>query len=136
MRRIKDYTLTVFLVLTILATTSIAEAAIKDAESASHGEDASQYQIVDTYAFSGFQLVQINLPVLSHYSYFLISEGKVLVVDPGRDVQFYSDLIKEKSLSVAGIFLTHSHADFVAGHMEFRCPTKWHVVVFRAVKPD
>ncbi len=101
-------------------------AAIKDAESASHGTDASQHQIVDTYRFTRYELVQINLPVLSHYSYLLISDGKTLIIDPGRDVQFYSDLIKEKSLSVSGIFLTHSHADFVAGHMElvklFNCP--------------
>ena len=101
-------------------------AAIKDVESAGHGTDASQYQIVDTYKFTVSELVQINLPVLSHYSYLLISDGKTLIVDPGRDVQFYSDLIKERSLSVSGIFLTHSHADFVAGHMElvklFNCP--------------
>ncbi len=101
-------------------------AEIKDAESATHGADASQYQLVETYKFTGYELVQVNLPVLSHYSYLLISEGKALVVDPGRDVQFYVDMIKEKGLSVAGIFLTHSHADFVAGHTEmvklFGCP--------------
>jgi len=101
-------------------------AAIKDAESASHGTDASQYQIVDTYKFTRYELVQINLPVLSHYSYLLTSDGKTLIIDPGRDVQFYSDLIRQKNLSVAGVFLTHSHADFVAGHMElvklFNCP--------------
>lgn len=100
--------------------------AIKDAESASHGADASQYQIVDTYKLAGYELIQLNLPVLSHYSYLLVSDGKVLVVDPGRDVQFYEDLIKEKNLSVSGVFLTHSHADFVAGHMEmvrlYSCP--------------
>jgi hydroxyacylglutathione hydrolase len=103
-----------------------SSSAIKDAESASHGTDASQYQIVETYKFTGYELLQINLPVLSHYSYLLISDGKTLVVDPGRDVHFYSDLIKEKNLSVSGIFLTHSHADFVAGHMElvkqYSCP--------------
>ena len=101
-------------------------AAIKDAESASHSDVAASYQIVATYDFPGFKLIQINLPVLSHYSYFLVSEGKVLVVDPGRDIDFYVNLIKEQSLSVAGVFLTHSHADFVAGHMEmvnvFNCP--------------
>ena len=48
---------------------STVTAAIEDAESASHGTDASQYQIVDTYKFTGYELVQINLPVLSHYSY-------------------------------------------------------------------
>jgi rhodanese-related sulfurtransferase len=50
----------------------------------------------------------------------------VLVVDPGRDIDFYADLISRQSLSVVGVFLTHSHADFVAGHMEmvkvFQCP--------------
>ena len=107
------------LTLLVYLMTNLCTAAIKDAESASHGTDASQYQIVDTYKFTGYELVQINLPVLSHYSYLLISDEKALVVDPGRDVQFYSDLIKEKSLSVLGIFLTHSHADFVAGHMEY-----------------
>ena len=114
------------LAVVFLLITSPGGAAIKDAESASHGTDASQYQIVDTYKFTGYELVQINLPVLSHYSYLLISDGKTLIVDPGRDVQFYADLIKEKNLSVAGVFLTHSHADFVAGHRElvklFNCP--------------
>jgi len=100
--------------------------AIKDAESASHGTDASQYQIVETYKFSGYELIQVNLPVLSHYSYLLVSDGKALIVDPGRDVQFYEALVRQKSLSVFGIFLTHSHADFVAGHTElvklYNCP--------------
>jgi hydroxyacylglutathione hydrolase len=112
-------------VMSLLITRPIT-GAIKDAESASHGTDASQYQIVETYKFTAYELIQINLPVLSHYSYLLVSDGKTLVVDPGRDVQFYADLIKEKNLSVSGIFLTHSHADFVAGHMElvklFNCP--------------
>ena len=109
-----------------LLVVNLGRGAIKDAESASHGDDASRYQIVETYKFSGYDLIQINLPVLSHYSYLLVSDGKTLIVDPGRDVQFYVDLIREKSLSVSGIFLTHSHADFVAGHMElvkiFNCP--------------
>jgi glyoxylase-like metal-dependent hydrolase (beta-lactamase superfamily II)/rhodanese-related sulfurtransferase len=92
--------------------------AIKDAESATHTADASQYQIVDRYKFDGFELIQIKLPVLSHYSYFVVSNGKALIVDPGRDIDFYLDLIKKDSLEVTGVFLTHSHADFVAGHME------------------
>ncbi|KKR96831.1 MAG: Beta-lactamase and rhodanese domain protein [Candidatus Uhrbacteria bacterium GW2011_GWF2_41_16] len=115
------------IVIILLSSCSLTlQAAIKDAESATHGDNAASYQIVDTYEFDGFKLIQINLPVLSHYSYFLVSDNKVLVVDPGRDIDFYINLIKEQSLSVAGVFLTHSHADFVAGHMEmvkaFNCP--------------
>ena len=106
--------------------------AIKDAESVSHSTDASQYQIVETYKFTGYELIQVNLPVLSHYSYLLVSDGKTLIVDPGRDVQFYADLINKRNLSVFGVFLTHSHADFVAGHTElvklYDCP------VYQSVK--
>jgi glyoxylase-like metal-dependent hydrolase (beta-lactamase superfamily II) len=41
-------------------------------------------------------------------------------------VDFYVKYITDNKLSVVGIFLTHSHADFVAGHMElvkhYNCP--------------
>ncbi len=94
-------------------------AKIKDAESAAHGGDAASYQIVDTYKYSSFSVVQFNLPVLSHYSYILMSDKEALVVDPGRDISAYMELIRKEGLTVKGVFLTHSHADFVAGHMEF-----------------
>ena len=93
-------------------------AQIKDSESASHGYDAAYHQIVDTYEYPGFSVVQINLPVLSHYSYVLISDRQALVVDPDRDITAYLDLAKEKKLSIKGVLLTHSHADFIAGHVE------------------
>jgi hydroxyacylglutathione hydrolase len=91
---------------------------IKDTESATHGDDAARHQIVDTYKFTGFEVVQINLPVLSHYSYILVSGKEALVVDPDRDIQFYLDYVAKKNLSIKGVYLTHSHADFVAGHLE------------------
>ncbi|HUU97440.1 MAG TPA: rhodanese-like domain-containing protein [Phycisphaerae bacterium] len=91
---------------------------IKDAESATHADSASEYQIVDTYKYPGFEIVQFTLPVLSHYSYIVTSGADALVVDPGRDVQTYLNFVKEHNLAVKGVFLTHSHADFVAGHLE------------------
>ena len=99
---------------------------IKDAESASHTDDAARHQIVDTYRYPGFRIVQLNLPVLSHYSYMLISGQEALVVDPDRDVDAYLDLARKESVAIKGVFLTHSHADFVAGHLELvravKCP--------------
>lgn len=94
------------------------QAAIKDRESATHGDDAAQHQIVDTYKFQGFEVVQVNLPVLSHYSYILVSDKEALIVDPDRDVQFYFDFVSRNRLKIKGVYLTHSHADFVAGHLE------------------
>lgn len=102
----------------LLAAPALAAGAIKDAESASHGDEASAYQVVDSYSYPGFKVVQFNLAVLSHYSYMLFSGGQALVVDPGRDVPAYVDAAKREGAVIRGVFLTHSHADFVAGHTE------------------
>ena len=91
---------------------------IRDAESASHGSQDAFHQVVDTYRFPGFEIVQFNLPVLSHYSYLVVSDSEALLVDPDRDINAYLDYAKKNSLSIKGVFLTHSHADFVAGHLE------------------
>ena len=97
---------------------SASGSSIKDMESATHGDEAATYQIVNTYQFPGYRLVQFNLGVLSHYSYMLISKDQALVVDPGRDVFAYLDVAKKEKLKIMGVFLTHNHADFVAGHLE------------------
>ena len=94
-------------------------AAIHDAEAATHSDAAASYQIVNTYDFPGFKIVQLELAVLSHYSYMIISDGDCLVVDPGRDIFTYLDLAKKEGATIKGVLLSHSHADFVAGHVEF-----------------
>ena len=91
---------------------------IKDSESASHGAEDAFHQMVNTYRFPGFQIVQFNLPVLSHFSYLLVSGPEALLVDPDRDINAYLDYAKKNNLRIKGVFLTHSHADFVAGHLE------------------
>jgi glyoxylase-like metal-dependent hydrolase (beta-lactamase superfamily II)/rhodanese-related sulfurtransferase len=93
-------------------------AALKDSESASHGDAAASYQLVKTYDYPGFRVLQFNLSVLSHYSYLIISRDEALVVDPGRDAAFYVDAAIKEGARVKGVFVTHSHADFVAGHVE------------------
>lgn len=93
---------------------------IKDSESAFHGEDSSTYSVVDTYTFPGFKVVQITLPALSVYSYLLISDGAALLIDPVRDISFYMDTAKKEGAKIVGVYLSHSHADFVAGHTEVR----------------
>ncbi len=103
--------------LAVLASAT-AFGAIKDAESATHGFEAAQHKVVATYEFLGGKIVQIELGVLSHYSYLLASGGETLVVDPDRDVTFYLETAQKEGLKIKGVFLTHSHADFVAGHLE------------------
>lgn len=67
-------------------------------------------------------LKQYYLGCLAHASYLLADEatGTAIVVDPQRDVQQYLDDARERCFAIRHVFLTHFHADFVAGHLELR----------------
>jgi len=67
-------------------------------------------------------LHQFYLNCLAHASYLVGDEttGIAAVVDPQRDVDVYIDFAREHGLRIAHVFLTHLHADFVAGHLELR----------------
>ncbi len=67
-------------------------------------------------------LKQFYLNCLAHASYVVGDEqSKVAaVVDPQRDVDQYLSFAAEHGLTIRHVFLTHFHADFVAGHLELR----------------
>ncbi len=46
--------------------------------------------------------------------------GTAVVIDPRRDVDQYLEEAAELGLRIEHVILTHFHADFVAGHLEFR----------------
>ncbi len=106
----------------LITTGSLAIAAGRqiagDAEAAKHGFEAADVRIIAEESLPGFIFRQFDLAVLSHYSYLIGSGGEALVVDPARDVNVYVKTAKDLGLRITGIYLTHSHADFVAGHME------------------
>ncbi len=98
----------------------------QEPEAASPNAGPGSYQLVNTYEYPGFKLMQFHLPVLAHYSYLLVSGNQALAVDPGRDAAVYLDQAKKEGARIVGVFLTHNHADFVAGHLELarraNCP--------------
>jgi hydroxyacylglutathione hydrolase len=65
---------------------------------------------------------QFYLPCLAHASYVIGDEetGTAAVVDPQRDTDQYIAFAAEHRLKIKHVFLTHLHADFVAGHLELR----------------
>ncbi|MDA0747469.1 MAG: MBL fold metallo-hydrolase [bacterium] len=67
-------------------------------------------------------LKQYYLGCLAHASYLLGDEvtGTGVVVDPQRDVDQYMKDAAQYGLEVRHVFLTHFHADFLAGHLELR----------------
>jgi hydroxyacylglutathione hydrolase len=58
------------------------------------------------------------VPGLAHTSYVVASGSEAVVVDPERNVEGYLDYLAKNGLELRYIFLTHPHADFVAGHVE------------------
>jgi glyoxylase-like metal-dependent hydrolase (beta-lactamase superfamily II)/rhodanese-related sulfurtransferase len=120
----------------LIVGSASALAAIEDAEAPTHGDRAATYELIQTYEFPGFKVLQFKLAVLSHYSFMLISKGEALLVDPGRDVFSYLDTAKKEGAAIHGVFLTHSHADFVAGHLELAHRTNCPIYVNRSSKAE
>ncbi len=67
-------------------------------------------------------LKQYYLGCLAHASYLIADEASAtaIVVDPQRDIQQYLDDATKLGVTIRHVFLTHFHADFVAGHLELR----------------
>ena len=65
---------------------------------------------------------QFYLACLAHASYLIGDEatGTAIVVDPQRDTDQYIAFATEHALKIQHVFLTHLHADFIAGHLELR----------------
>lgn len=61
---------------------------------------------------------QFYLGCLSHASYYIGSNGDAAIIDPQRDVQQYIDEAAANGQKIKYIIETHSHADFVSGHVE------------------
>jgi glyoxylase-like metal-dependent hydrolase (beta-lactamase superfamily II) len=67
-------------------------------------------------------LKQYYLGCLAHASYLIADEATktAVVVDPQRDIAQYLADATQQDLQIRYIFLTHFHADFLAGHLELR----------------
>lgn len=67
-------------------------------------------------------LKQYYLGCLSHASYLIGDEQTktAAVVDPQRDIEQYLRDAAERGYEIRYVFLTHFHADFLAGHIELR----------------
>lgn len=61
---------------------------------------------------------QFYLGCLSHASYYIGSGDEAAIIDPQRDVQQYLDEAAANDQKIKYVIETHSHADFVSGHVE------------------
>ena len=71
---------------------------------------------------------QFYLGCLSHASYSIGSGEEAAVIDPQRDVQQYLDEAASNGQRIKYVIETHSHADFVSGHLELAKKTGAQIV--------
>jgi len=57
---------------------------------------------------------------LGHVSYIVGCDGsgEAFIVDPRRDIKDYVDFIEKNDLTLKYVFNTHTHADYIGGHIE------------------
>ena len=67
-------------------------------------------------------LNQYYLGCLAHASYLIgdVESGTAAVVDPQRDIDRYLEDAQSLDMEIRHVFLSHFHADFLAGHLELR----------------
>ncbi|MBI3090503.1 MAG: MBL fold metallo-hydrolase [Candidatus Tectomicrobia bacterium] len=77
---------------------------------------------------------QFFLEGLAHASYLVGCETArcCAVVDPQRDIDLYLDEAQRLGLTITHTFLTHLHADYVAGHCELAARTGAAICIARA----
>jgi glyoxylase-like metal-dependent hydrolase (beta-lactamase superfamily II)/rhodanese-related sulfurtransferase len=60
---------------------------------------------------------------LAHYSYAIVSNGEMALIDPARNPQPYYDFAKQHHAKITAVIETHPHADFISSHLEIHQST-------------
>ncbi len=77
-------------------------------------------------------VVQLDRVGKGALSYVLVSDGDAVVVDPGRHVERYDELLQELGATPAAVVDTHMHADYLSGARA--AAARWRVPYF--LHPD
>lgn len=73
---------------------------------------------------------------LAHFSYAIISNGEIALVDPARDPQPYYEYAAVHNAKITAIIETHPHADFVSSHLEISKHTGANIYVSKLVAAE
>ncbi len=73
---------------------------------------------------------------LAHYSYAIVSDGKMVLVDPSRNPLQYYRYAEEENAQIVAVFETHPHADFVSSHCQIHEQTGATIYVSKLLGAD
>jgi len=82
------------------------------------------------------QIKQFEDKALSHFSYAIISNGEMAVVDPERNPAKYYAFAEANQAKITAIFETHPHADFISAHLQMHIETGATIYVSKLVGAD
>ncbi|WP_372756838.1 rhodanese-like domain-containing protein [Mariniflexile sp.] len=82
------------------------------------------------------KIIQFKDEPLAHYSYAIISNEQMAIVDPSRNVKQYYELAEAENAKITTIFETHPHADFVSGHLQIHRETGATIYVSKLVEAN
>lgn len=82
------------------------------------------------------KIKQFNDKPLAHYSYAIISEGKMALVDPSRNPLQYYQYAEKHAAKIVAVFETHPHADFVSSHCQIHDQTGADIYVSKLLGAD
>lgn len=82
------------------------------------------------------QFKQFYLGCLAHASYYIGSDSEAAVIDPQRDVEQYLTEAAANNQKIKYVIETHSHADFVSGHIELAEKTGAQIVFGQKAKTE
>jgi len=69
------------------------------------------------------KIKQFEYKPLAHYSYAIVSNGEMVIIDPERDARQYYAFAKANKATIKAVIETHPHADFVSAHLEIHKET-------------
>jgi len=64
------------------------------------------------------EIKQFEYKPLAHYSYAIVDNGEMAVIDPERNPMQYYAYAQEHNAKIVAIIETHPHADFVSSHLQ------------------
>jgi glyoxylase-like metal-dependent hydrolase (beta-lactamase superfamily II) len=84
----------------------------------------SQFYAPETVVLAdNMKLIQVNRLAKGCLSYMVISDGKALIVDPGRHTEEYLRIAEQENATIETIMDTHCHADHISGGPELAAKT-------------
>ncbi len=79
---------------------------------------------------------QFKDDALAHFSYAIVSNGEMALVDPSRNPMDYYRYAEEQDAKIVAVFESHPHADFLSSHMQIHEETGATIYVSKLVGAD